>query len=104
MTLGLAAEPAEPADVPRGQVDRVMANSEAEVFFGSSIFNGFRWQLAGVAHFQAHAYDIDSAGVVNPFAQSADVGWVSCDPIGSLQCAFTRTAAPEPTSFAQLPK
>ena len=73
----------------RGGVDRVMADVDAEVW-APTFPGGFPLRFLGFAHIQVHAYDIDLTPIVNQFAQTADEGWVSCDPVGSQQCSLTR--------------
>ena len=72
---GASAASAEPS--PRGGVSRVTADFIAESWLPRPTF-------VGVAHIQVHAWDTDQA----PFSDevTGDVGWTSCDPVGSPQC------------------
>jgi hypothetical protein len=83
---GAFAQAGSADPTPLGGVDRVMADFTAEVWWGQD--GPFPPFLAGVAHIQAHAYDLDRAPITNQFAQTGDVGWTSCDPVGSFQCSL----------------
>jgi hypothetical protein len=70
----------------KGGADRVVAEVFVQVVQLPDLFNPVPRQL-GIAHVQVHAVDIDSTGPLSLSDQTADEGWVTCEPAGSEACA-----------------
>jgi hypothetical protein len=72
--------------------DRVMVDVFVQVVQLPDLFNPEPQQL-GVAHVQVHAYDVDAAAPLSLSGQTADEGWVSCEPVLSAACSVLPTTA-----------
>jgi hypothetical protein len=83
---------ANKGNLDKSNVDRVMVDVTVQVVQLPDLFNPDPQQL-GVAHVQVHAYDLDAAAPLELSGQTADGGWVSCEPVLSAACSVLPTTA-----------
>lgn len=86
LALGTGADLATSAGTPKGGVDRIMTDVYVQVIQRVDLGNWYPIQI-GIAHVQVHAYDVDPLSPRFQVGQTADEGWVSCEPVGSPQCS-----------------
>ncbi len=85
LAVGLAAGTATSAGTPKGGV--VIADVRVQVVARPEMSRPFPQRL-GIAHIRVVGLDLDPTPPLTDFEQQADVGFVSCEPSGSLQCSF----------------